>query len=92
MAEAKGVNKGSVAVEREYRASVARFGNEFNVLVRASKDELLRGLPRRLAEGILRMRQGRVEMQPGFDGEYGKISVFGSGEIKNKEEEQLSLF
>jgi len=92
MAEAKGVNKGSVAVEREYRASVARFGNEFNILVRASEDELFRGLPRRLAEGILRMRQAKVEVQPGFDGEYGKISVFGSGEIKNKEEEQLSLF
>jgi len=92
MAEAKGVNKGSVVVEREYRASVARFGNEFNILVQASEDELFRGLPRRLAEGILRMRQARVEVQPGFDGEYGKVSVFGSGETKNKEEEQLSLF
>jgi len=92
MAEARGVNKGSVAVERDYRAAVAKFGNEFNILVKASEEELLKGLPRRLAEGILRMRQARVEVQPGFDGEYGKISVFGSGEIKNKEEEQLSLF
>jgi len=92
MAEAKGVNKGSVAVEREYLATVAKFGNEFNILVRAQEDELFKGLPRRLAEGVLRMRQAKVEVQPGFDGEYGKILVFGSSEIKNKEEEQLSLF
>lgn len=92
MAEARGVNKGSVAVERDYRAAIARFGNEFNILLRASEDELLEGLPRNLVGGILRMRQGKVQVQPGFDGEYGRISVFSGVETKNREEEQLRLF
>lgn len=92
MAEAKGVNKGSVAVEREYRGLVGKFGNEFNILVKASEAELLSGLPRRLAEGVLRMRKAQVEVQAGFDGEYGKISVFSGAETKEKEEQQLKLF
>ncbi|MFA5115122.1 MAG: endonuclease Q family protein [Candidatus Omnitrophota bacterium] len=92
MAEARGVNKGSVAVERDYRAAIARFGNEFNILLNASEEELLEGLPRHLVNGILSMRRGKVQVQPGFDGEYGRISVFSGTETKDKEEEQLRLF
>jgi len=38
------------------------------------------------------MRQARIEIQPGFDGEYGRICVFGSEEAKGEQEQQLSLF
>jgi PHP family Zn ribbon phosphoesterase len=37
------------------------------------------------------MRQGKINIRPGFDGEYGKISIFDEGE-KKKPDEQLSLF
>ena len=36
--------------------------------------------PRLLAEAIRRVRAGRVFRQAGFDGEYGKISVFHQGD------------
>jgi len=29
-----------------------------------------------LAEAIARMRRGEVFIQPGYDGEYGKIQIF----------------
>lgn len=93
IAEAKGIGKGSVAVEREYRACIAKFGTEFDILLRASEAELFKGLPRRIAEGVMRVRQGKVEIKAGFDGEYGIISIFGPQDsIGDQGEKQLSLF
>ncbi|MDD5730714.1 MAG: endonuclease Q family protein [Candidatus Omnitrophica bacterium] len=92
IAEAKGVAKGSVAVEREYHGILAKFGTEFNVLLNLSREELLRGLPGRVAEGVLRVREGKVSIKAGFDGEYGIISIFGDKEKEEKNEQQLSLF
>lgn len=92
IAEAKGVGKGSVAVGRDYRSCIAKFGTEFEILLKASKEDLLRDLPARIAEGVLRVREGRVDIKAGFDGEYGIISIFGDEGKNTKEEEQLSLF
>jgi uncharacterized protein (TIGR00375 family) len=92
IAEAKGVNKAAVAVERDYRGFVAKFGTEFDILLRVPKEELLRSLPHRVAEGILRVRQGKVSIKAGFDGEYGTISIFGEEEKSAEGEKQLSLF
>jgi uncharacterized protein (TIGR00375 family) len=92
IADAKGVGKGSVSVERDYLSMVAKFGTEFEILMRASKEDLIKSLPPRVAEGILRVREGRVSINAGFDGEYGTISIFGGDEDKDKREEQLSLF
>jgi PHP family Zn ribbon phosphoesterase len=92
IAEAKGVGKGSVAVERDYRSFVAKFGTEFEILLRASKEELLKGLSPRVAEGVLRVREGKVNIKAGFDGEYGIISIFDEEEKQKKGEQQLSLF
>ncbi len=92
IAESKGVSKTSVAVERDYRSAVAKFGTEFAILLKLSADDLKKGLPGRLAEGILKMRQGRVSAQAGFDGEYGKIFIFDKETKEDKNEKQLSLF
>jgi len=92
IAEAKSVTKTSKAVEAEYRMAIAKFGTEFEILLRANKEDLEKNLSRRLAQGILRVRRAEVNIQPGFDGEYGKISVFGEGGEEAKSEEQLSLF
>jgi len=93
IAETKGVSKGSVAVERDYRGYIARFGTELNILLKLSKEELLRGgLPPRVAEGVLRVRGSQVNIKPGFDGEYGIISIFDAQEKSDQGEKQLSLF
>ncbi len=92
IAEAKGMTKGALAIEREYRSYVAKFGSEFEILLNASEQDLSKGLPSRVAEGVLRVRQGRVNIKPGFDGEYGTISIFGADTKEQKNEEQLSLF
>ena len=92
IAEAKGVNKGSVSVEREYRSCVAKLGNEFDILNKVPENELKKSLGARIAEGILRVRSGKVNIQPGYDGEYGKISIFSGEEKADASEKQLNLF
>ena len=92
IAETKGVAKGSVTVERDYRSYLAKFGTEFEILLRASKEDLIKGLPAKVAEGVLRVREGKVNIKAGFDGEYGIISIFGDEEKQDKTEQQLSLF
>jgi PHP family Zn ribbon phosphoesterase len=92
IAEVKGVNKGAVAVERDYRSCLAKFGTEFNILLNSSREELQQGLPPKIAEGVLRVREGKVSIKAGYDGEYGIISIFADEEKTTEGEKQLSLF
>ncbi|MFA7283949.1 MAG: endonuclease Q family protein [Candidatus Omnitrophota bacterium] len=91
IASAKGLGKGSVSVEREYLLYLNKFGTEFDVLLKASREDLMKGLPPKIAEGVLLARQGKVNIRPGYDGEYGVVSVF-DGSSEDKKEEQLNLF
>jgi len=92
IAEAKGISKTSQGVEREYRSCIAKLGNEFEILTKVAADVLKKNLPPKVAEGILRVRQGKVNIQAGYDGEYGKISIFPDNDKQDSTEEQLSLF
>jgi len=92
IAEARGVSKTSVAVERDYLMYLANFGTEFDILMRASREELIKKLPVRVVEGIMRARSGKINIKPGYDGEYGVISIFGNDAVQEKHEQQLDLF
>ncbi|MDI6704046.1 MAG: endonuclease Q family protein [bacterium] len=89
IANVKGVGVDSSIVEKEYKALVTRFGGEFEILFNIKEDVLLSKLPTDLAKCIIKVREEKVRIQPGYDGVYGKI------EVPITEEErptQLSLF
>ncbi|MFZ2412388.1 MAG: endonuclease Q family protein, partial [Candidatus Methanoperedens sp.] len=93
IAESKGLKAASIASEKEYFSAVAKFGTEFNILLHAPREALAKGLSPKLAEGVMRMREGKVSAAAGYDGEYGRISVFGKDDdAKPSVEQQLSLF
>ena len=92
IADAKQVGKGSVSVEKEYRQILARFGTELDILSKVPVEELKRAINPKIASGIERVREGRVKVEPGYDGEYGKVSIFGEEECKRADEQQMSLF
>lgn len=93
IAEAKGMGKATKQVEKEYLCTVNMFGSEFNVLVNVPEEELFSRLPEKIAEGIKRVREKRLHILPGFDGEYGEIKIFGEEDNKDVEEDtQLRLF
>jgi uncharacterized protein (TIGR00375 family) len=79
LSEILGTGPKSKRVLAEYAGLVARFGPELTILQRTSLDDLARWSPL-LAEGIGRMRCGQVRRKPGYDGEYGKITVFSAKE------------
>jgi len=92
IAEAKGFGKSSQAVTREYHSIISKFGNEFEVLLNAKEQDLRANVSVRIAEGILRVRQGKVNIRPGFDGEYGKVNIFSEEETKKDAQAQLDFF
>ena len=69
-------NLGSQKVWSIYNSLIARFGNEYSVLIDAGFEELCEVAPPRVAEAIVRVRDGRVKVVPGYDGVYGQIIFF----------------
>lgn len=87
------MGKQSKRVQTLFMNIINQAGNEFKVLLDLSKQELYKIMPVTLADGILRMREGRIKIQPGFDGQYGVVDIFSDKERKlAKENKQTSLF
>lgn len=62
----------SKKVMEEQDKLIANFGNELNVLLNAKKNELLKVTSAKIADAIIKTREGRVEFIAGYDGVYGK--------------------
>jgi PHP family Zn ribbon phosphoesterase len=91
IAEAKEVGSASKAVQEAYMNILSKLGNEFTILLDCPLDDIKEAAGDVLAEGINRMRQGKVEIAAGYDGEFGTIKIFEAGE-RESIEQQLSLF
>ncbi len=73
--EVMGVGPKTAKAHRLVASLLGRFGAELTVLRDAPLEDIGR-ISTPLAEGIGRMRRGRVLRTPGFDGQYGRIAVF----------------
>ncbi len=82
IAEAFGVRAESKKVQEEYEKFIKIFGNELKILLEIPIKEIY-SINEKIAKGIDIMRKGELDIKPGYDGEYGKISIFsGKGMTK----------
>ncbi len=75
-----------------YDRAIERLGPELAVLTRMTEDEIRQAGVPLLAEAVLKMRDGKVHIDPGYDGEYGKVKLFSPEEKRILRGEQNRLF
>jgi len=66
-----GKNMQTQTVWRIYDSLISEFENEFNILLHVTKEKLAKNFDMELVELILRNREQKIKIDPGFDGEYG---------------------
>lgn len=88
-------NPAASMVWRIFNSLITKFGNEYTVLLDASKKDLESIVDTKIAEAIIKVRRDEVKIIPGYDGVYGKLIIkenkANNIENKKKDFEQTSL-
>ena len=81
LAELAGTGSASRTVGALYSRLIGSFGSELDLLLEVPVEDINRSQGFLLAEAIRRMREGRTNPTPGYDGEFGVIHVFDDEEL-----------
>ncbi len=73
----------SKKVWEESMKLIKEFGSELNVLLDAEADRMKLLVDQRIVDMVTRNREGRLKVQPGYDGVYGKIML--NGNVSSKQ-------
>ena len=77
----------SPSVQETYTRLIASLGNELKVLLSCSKESIAESVGPDIAQAILEVRNGRVEIIPGYDGVYGQPVFSKTNEDKARQKE-----
>ena len=66
----------SKKVNNAYLNLLSEIGSEFNILMDTSLDDIEKAGSSILRQAVSRMREGKINIAPGYDGEFGKIKIF----------------
>lgn len=76
LSDCLGKTKASKAVQQLYKEALKKLGPEFFILLDREENEILAAIGEKPAEAITKMRRGEIKVRPGYDGEYGVITIF----------------
>jgi len=82
LADFYGVESSSKKVQSLYFSMLEQLGSEFYIVLQASIQDIARVSNHHIAASIQAMREGNVTVEPGFDGEYGKVYFAQTTELK----------
>jgi uncharacterized protein (TIGR00375 family) len=61
------------AVWKVYNPLIDKFGDEYSVLIDAPKEEIAKVAGLKVADVVVKAREGAITIVPGYDGVYGKL-------------------
>lgn len=88
IAEVYEVGVGTKTVKNKYDQLVQSYESEFKVLLETKVEDIERDYDNKLAEAIQRVRSGNLQIDPGYDGEFGKVKIFSETEKPQVEASQ----
>lgn len=93
IAEAWAVGTGGKKVLEMYEKMVVKFP-EFEILLDLSKEQIVSISSPEIAESVVRVREGKVKVEGGYDGVFGKIHIYTDEEREKvfKKPKQMGLF
>ena len=68
--------QGAKKVWNIYNPLIKKFGDEYTVLIDASKEEMSKVVDPEIAEAVIRVREEKAKVIPGYDGVYGELALF----------------
>lgn len=72
------------AIWLEYNKLINEFKNEFNILLNVDFDDLKKITREKIAKLIIKNREGKLRVDPGYDGVYGKLILKNNLEMKSQ--------
>lgn len=91
LSEVIGNGVSSQNVENEYNRLTQYFGSEFEILLKTPLEEIAKIGGEKLAEGIKKVREGDIFVDPGYDGVFGTVKIWGETK-KEAQPKQMGLF
>ncbi|HIK02477.1 TPA: DNA helicase UvrD [archaeon] len=74
-----------------YDSLVGKFGNELNIMLEVPAEKLEQAMDKKLVDLIIKNREGKIEVTPGYDGVYGVALIEPGMEAKVRKKKQKSL-
>ena len=85
IAEVHGMGVNTNRVRNDYEKLLVRYGSELSILRTCPTADLRAAGWELLAEAIDRVRRGQVDINPGYDGQYGAVGIVSAGERRVKQ-------
>lgn len=80
IAESLNIGISSIKVKNEYDKLIKSLGSELDILTQIKTEKIVDLSGPKIAEGIEKTRSGRITIEPGFDGVFGTVKIWKSGQ------------